>query len=49
LAQVIASRIEEILELRRGKPVSGESIVGLWWMLENGKEIFKKRETLTIE
>jgi hypothetical protein len=34
--------MEEILELRRAKPESGESIVALWWVIENGKERAKK-------
>ena len=42
VAQVIASKMEEILELRRAKPESGKSIVALWWMIENGKERAKK-------
>jgi hypothetical protein len=44
LARVIASRMEEILDLRRGKPESSESIVALWWMIENGKKVQKNRK-----
>ena len=33
LARVIASEIEEILELRRGKSECGECIVALWWVI----------------
>jgi hypothetical protein len=44
LARVIASKIKEILELSRAKPESSESIVALWWMIENGKESAKQKE-----
>ena len=37
LARIIAGEIEKILELRRAKFESGESVVSLWSTIENGK------------